>query len=117
MNSQKFFRKSRSFFGTPLLSMNPNTIRRLCVSKKFHFSLKVQNLKKELNDNNISSNLISTLLSKNSSVLENITKDQEIEDLINEIKNLSEMEVLNQNLLEKWSETICLNDQIERILK
>ena len=111
MNSSKFFRKSRSFFGTPLLKMNPNTIRRLCISNKFHFSLKIQNLKKDLNDTNISSNIINSLINKNSNILENIQNDEEIQDIINEIRNLSEIEILNQNLLEKWSENVKIDQK------
>ena len=38
----RFFARSRNIFGTPLLQMKPNTIRRLCANNKYHFSVKNQ---------------------------------------------------------------------------
>ena len=38
----RFFTRSRNIFGTPLLKMKPNTIRRLCATNRYHFSVKNQ---------------------------------------------------------------------------
>lgn len=40
MKSSRFFTQSRKIFGTSLLQMNPNTIKRLCRSSKYHFSIR-----------------------------------------------------------------------------
>lgn len=42
MNSHRFMNAGRSVFGSRLLEMSSNNIRRLCCSSKFHYSVKVQ---------------------------------------------------------------------------
>lgn len=39
MNSGRFIRGARHIFGTHILSMNPNTIKRLCKTTRFHHSV------------------------------------------------------------------------------
>ena len=48
MNSFRFLNAGRSLFGTRLLEMSPNTIRRLCKSTKYHCSVKTQHSRAEI---------------------------------------------------------------------
>jgi hypothetical protein len=103
MNSQRFFQKSRAIFGSPLLSMNPNTIRSLCVSSRFHFSIKQQNLKKLLNDNQIITTVSDSMVNKFSNNLQ--TKNEEdIDELMEEIRNIIGNEICTITQISKWSD-------------
>jgi hypothetical protein len=93
MNSN-FFRKSRSIFGSSLLSMNSNTIRSLCKSSRFHLSIKTQHfnilkietnclLNNNMKQNNLEGILQNELLEKN----ENNLNDIEILELITTLIN------------------------------
>ena len=98
---QRFFTNTKRLFGTNLLSMNPQTIRSICKSSKFHFSINshlknssildqitnilTQNKQQVISTNNINSEL---------EVEEEVSLLEEIE-LINNLRNLNLCELMN----------------------
>jgi hypothetical protein len=103
MNSSKFFKKSRNIFGTPLLQMKANTIKSLCKSSRFHFSMKIHAKKINLLDtisfnlNNLSNSQITQLeTSENLKELESKLEDADVLGLLH---NLSEINGLRRGVL------------------
>lgn len=59
MFSSRFMPKARSIFGSNLLSMSENNIKRFCSSGKFHSSLKKHHtIAKDMNMLTIQNNLV-----------------------------------------------------------
>ena len=56
----RFFTKSREIFGTPLLQMSSQNIKRLCKTNKFHLSTRV-NIKKSEELNNAFDKITKTI--------------------------------------------------------
>lgn len=98
MNSSRFFKKTRNIFGTPLLQMKPNTIRSLCVSNKFHFSIKIQNNKLTLLDS-----MSINISNPSSSLLKQLESSDELQDM-DELVVKSEL----MSLLSSINETVVL---------
>ena len=98
----RFFKKSRSIFGSRLLQMNSNTIKSLCNSNKFHFSQKIQNLK------------INKIESKNFLSCENINlSENTLESLLTEDKETLEIlknlnEIMNFTVMNNVCNTVCM---------
>ena len=60
MNSSRFVNHGRNVFGTRLLQMNSNNIRKLCASTKFHYSTKQQQTRVQIYDSLAISTAVST---------------------------------------------------------
>lgn len=105
----RFFKKSRSIFGSRLLQMNANTIKSLCNSNKFHFSLKLQKFKINKMESNIFENSENLCLAEN--IIESeLTEDKEALEIL---KNLKEM--MSVTIINSIRGSVCMITQVIKI--
>lgn len=107
MISSRFFPKMKNLFGTPLLQMSQNTIKRLSKSNKFHLSSKKTFL---------SSKDLNILTIQNNTQI-NLKIDMGIEenDLDNKIQKF-ENNVVEKDILQKAIECNFLFAELQRSL-
>ena len=86
---QRFFQNTSRLFGTPLLSMKPQTIRSICKSTKFHFSIN-----SHLKNSSILDQITNLITQNKQQVINtnNIKNELDVED---EIGLLQEIEFAN----------------------
>lgn len=90
---QRFFKNTtRKLFGTNLLQMNPQTIRSLCKSSKFHFSIN-----SHLQNSTILDQITNILTQNKKQVISSNKINSEL-DIEEEINLLEEIELINSNL-------------------
>lgn len=90
MNSGRFIRGARHIFGTHILSMNPNTVKRLCKTTKFHYSVK---------KHTINAQYLNSLTLQNSCLLSLLTTDSISNQTCNELDTILEKNDLQDILL------------------
>ena len=98
MIGSRFFTKSREIFGTPLLQMSSNNIKRLCKSNKYHLSTRV-NIKKTEELNNVFSNVTKRLKCNESNSLTEVD-DTEVSDrnVVDELLKTSFAEMTSRSI-------------------
>ena len=90
---QRFFKNTtRKLFGTNLLQMNPQTIRSLCKSSKFHFSIN-----SHLQNSTILDQITNLITQNKKQVISSNKVNNEL-DMDEEINLLEEIEFINNNL-------------------